>query len=160
MGNKNTRYIEKKVFKSIIEHTPIVAVDVIVKHEKKILLGKRINKPAQDYWFTFGGRVVKNEMIHSAIVRIAHVELGVALISTPKFIGVFEHFYDESIFDDVPIHYLDLAYEVEISVCKDFQGCQHSEYRWFNLKELMKSKEVHDYVKDYFRKQKGTIPQI
>ena len=36
-----------EVFKTVVEHTPLVSVDLIVKNRNKILLGKRINKPAQ-----------------------------------------------------------------------------------------------------------------
>ena len=29
---------------------------------------------------------------------------------------------------------------------------QHSDYKWFGIKELIQSDEVHKYVKDYFNK--------
>ncbi len=89
-------YIEGERFKNIIENVPLVLVDLIVKNKNKILLGKRVNKPAREYWFTLGGRVMKTEIISNAIECIAKVELGVKLTSTPKFIGVFEHLYDDS----------------------------------------------------------------
>ena len=98
-------YLEGEVFECVIANTPLVSVDLIVKNEGKVLLGKRVNKPAQGYWFTLGGRVLKDEMINSAIKRIAKVELGIDLTATPKFIGVFEHLYDDSIFDHVSTHY-------------------------------------------------------
>ncbi len=100
-----SKYIEGETFKSVIENTPLVSVDLIVKNDDKVLLGKRVNRPAKDFWFTLGGRVFKNEMINSAIVRIAKMELGIELTATPKFIGVFEHLYDDSIFDHVSTHY-------------------------------------------------------
>jgi len=28
---------------------------------------------------------------------------------------------------------------------------QHSEYKWFTIDELLESKQVHKYTKDYFR---------
>ena len=31
-----------------------------------------------------------------------------------RFIGVFEHFYDDSIYQGVSTHYVNLAYEIEI----------------------------------------------
>ena len=132
---------------------------MIIKYQGKILLGKRINKPAQGYWFTLGGRVLKNETIEHAIERIAKIELGIILDCNPKFIGVFEHLYDDSIFDTVSTHYVNLAYEIEISVLKDLPKDQHNKYSWFDLEELIQSDEVHSYVKDYFTEQKGTVPQ-
>jgi len=151
-------YIEDDVFKNVIENTPLVSVDLIVKNGGKILLGKRLNRPAKGFWFTLGGRVLKNEMINSAIARIAKEELGIALTSAPKFIGVFEHLYDDGIFDHLSTHYLNLGYEVEVSGLDDLPKEQHSDYRWFTLEELMESSEVHAYVKDYFSEQKGTVP--
>jgi colanic acid biosynthesis protein WcaH len=87
------------------------------------------------------------------------MELGRALASTPRFIGVFEHLYDDSIFDAVSTHYVNLAYEVELPNLTDLPIEQHSDYRWFDLDALMQNKEVHPYVKDYFSTQKGTVPQ-
>ena len=123
------------------------------------MLGKRVNKPAQDYWFTLGGRELKNEPIKRAIQRIGQLELGIMIDGNPKFIGVFEHLYDDSIFDDVSTHYVNLGYEIEVSCLEDLPKDQHSEYRWLDPEELIQSDEVHPYVKDYFTTQKGTVPQ-
>ena len=159
MQNSRSGYIDSETFKDVVDNTPLVSVDLIVKKESKILLGKRVNRPAKDYWFTLGGRVLKNETINKALVRIAKVELGIELTSTPKFIGVFEHLYDDSIFDLVSTHYVNLGYEVEVSALDALPKDQHNEYRWFTLTELMTSDEVHAYVKDYFTTQKGTVIQ-
>ncbi len=159
MQESNPGYLRGDLFKTVIEHTPLVSVDLIVKHNGKVLLGKRVNKPAQGYWFTLGGRVLKNEPIQSAILRIAKLELGIIPQNNPKFIGVFEHLYDDSIFDDVSTHYVNLGYEIEVSGLDDLPKDQHNEYRWFGLEELIHSDEVHTYVKDYFTAQKGTVPQ-
>ncbi len=70
----NPGYLRGDLFKTIIENTPLVSVDLIVKHKGKVLLGKRVNKPAQGYWFTLGARVLKNERIQDAITRICNVE--------------------------------------------------------------------------------------
>ena len=159
LQENNPGYITGDIFKTIIENTPLVSVDLIVKHNGKVLLGKRVNKPALEYWFTLGGRVLKNESIQSAIQRIGKVELDIIIDGSPRFIGVFEHLYDDSIFDDVSTHYVNLAYEIEVSGLEDLPTDQHNEYRWFGLEELIQSNEVHKYVKDYFTKQKGTVPQ-
>ena len=147
------------VFKTVIDNTPLISVDLIVKNNEKILLGKRVNKPAQGYWFTLGGRVLKNESIQNAITRISKLELGIILKNNLKFIGVFEHIYDDSMFDAISTHYLNLAYEVEVSDLKDLPKDQHNDYCWFGLEELIQREEVHPYVKDYFTEQKGTVPQ-
>jgi len=152
-------YIEAETFKAVIANAPLVSVDLIVKHEGRVLLGRRVNRPAKGFWFTPGGRVLKNEMINSAIRRIAKTELGVEPSSAPRFIGVFEHLYDDGIFDHVSTHYLNLGYEVEISGLKELPDDQHDDYRWFGIEELMQRDDVHGYVKDYFTEDKGTVPQ-
>ncbi len=159
MQETNPGYLTGDVFKTVIDNTPLVSVDLIVKHNGKVLLGKRINKPAQGYWFTLGGRVLKNETIQSAIKRVGKLELGIIIDDSPKFIGVFEHLYEDSIFDAVSTHYVNLAYEIEVSGLEDLPKDQHNDYRWFGLEELIQSNEVHKYVKDYFTTQKGTVPQ-
>lgn len=103
--------------------------------------------------------MLKNENIQSAIKRIWKQESGIIIDSDPKFIGVFEHLYDDNMFDTVSTHYINFAYEIEVSGLKDLPEDQHSDYRWFGLEELIQSDEVHPYVKDYFTEQKGTVPQ-
>lgn len=152
-------YIEEHVFKQVIENTPLLSVDLIIRDEGSVLLGKRVNKPASGYWFTLGGRVLKGEMIRDAIERIAEIEIGIRLDQTPRFIGVFEHLYEDAIFEDVATHYLNLGYEVMLSSLDKLPQDQHDEYRWFRLDELMEREDVHPYVKDYFTQKKGTVPQ-
>jgi colanic acid biosynthesis protein WcaH len=143
--------LNDKIFSTIIDSTPLVSIDILLKKDNKILLGKRINKPAQGYFFSTGGRVNKNEAIDNAMSRIAKNELNIELKSIPKFIGVFEHFYDDSIYENISTHYVNLAYEYETKEILDLPTEQHSEYKWFTIDELLKSKQVHKYVKDYFR---------
>jgi colanic acid biosynthesis protein WcaH len=159
LHESNPSFIEDDHFRIIVENTPLVSVDLIVRHNNRVLLGRRVNKPACCYWFTLGGRVLKNEAVRNAIKRISKLELGIIIPDSVKFIGVFEHLYDDSIFDDVSTHYLNLAYEVEISDLQELPKDQHSEYRWFEPGELLESREVHPYVKDYFTEEKGTVPQ-
>ena len=140
-----------KTFKTVVNSTPLISIDLLVKKDNKILLGRRINKPAQGYFFSIGGRVYKNETIDSAMSRIAKNELNIELKSTPRFIGVFEHFYDDSIYQNVSTHYVNLAYEIETQEALNLPVEQHNEYQWLTIGELLESKQVHKYTKDYFR---------
>ena len=153
-------YLDGEIFKTVIENTPLVSVDLVVKQKGKILLGMRRNAPAKGFWFTPGGRVLKNERISEAIRRIAKLELGMEPTARPKFIGVFEHLYEDGIFEGVSTHYLNLAYETDLPGLESLPGEQHSDYRWFGLNELTECAKVHPYVKDLFTEEKGTIPQI
>ena len=142
--------LDNQTFKTVISSTPLISIDLLVKKDNKILLGKRISKPAQGYLFSIGGRVYKNETIDSAMLRIAKNELNIELKLIPRFIGVFEHFYDDSIYHGLSTHYINLAYEIEIQETLNLPTKQHNEYLWLAIDELLKSKQVHKYIKNYF----------
>ena len=143
--------LDDHTFKTVIDSTPLVSIDILLKKDNKILLGKRINKPAQGHFFSTGGRINKNETIDNAMARVALNELNIELKFMPKFIGVFEHFYDDSIYESVTTHYVNIAYEYEVKETPGLPTEQHSEYKWFTIDELLESKQVHKYTKDYFR---------
>jgi colanic acid biosynthesis protein WcaH len=143
--------LDDVTFKTVLDSTPLISIDILLKKGGKVLLGKRVNKPAQGYFFSTGGRVNKNETIDNAMARIAKNELNIELKYIPKFIGIFEHFYDDSMYKNVSTHYVNLAYEYETEGALSLPTEQHNKYQWFTVDELLKSKQVHKYVKDYFR---------
>ena len=143
--------LDNQIFKTVVDSAPLVSIDILLKKDNKVLLGRRVNKPAQGYFFSIGGRINKNETIDNAMTRIALYELNIDLKSTPEFIGVFEHFYDNSMYENVSTHYVNLAYEYEVEEVLNLPIEQHNEYQWLTINELLKSKQVHKYVKDYFR---------
>ena len=143
--------LDDTTFKTIIDSAPLISIDILLKKDNKFLLGRRVNKPAQGYFFSIGGRINKNETIDNAMARVALNELNIDLKSVLKFIGVFEHFYDDSIYENVSTHYVNIAYEYEVEEIPDLPAKQHSEYKWFTIDELLESKQVHKYVKNYFR---------
>jgi colanic acid biosynthesis protein WcaH len=143
--------LDDATLKTVVASAPLVSVDILLKKDNKVLLGRRVNKPAQGYFFSTGGRINKNESIDNAMARIALNELNIELKFVPKFIGVFEHFYDDSIYKDVSTHYVDIAYEYKVEEIPDLPTEQHSEYKWFTIGELLESKQVHKYTKNYFR---------
>jgi len=110
--------LDDATFKTVLDSTPLISIDILLKKCDKVSLGKRINKPAQGYFFSTGGRIKKNESIDNAMARVALNELNIELFfsipprgvkSVPKFIGVFEHFYDDSIYKDVSTHVCQLG---------------------------------------------------
>ena len=143
--------LDDQIFKIVVDSAPLISIDILIKKGNKILLGKRINKPAKGYFFSFGGRILKNETIDNAMTRIAQNELNIELQSKLKLIGVFEHFYDDGIYEGMSTHYVNLAYEYEVEEIPNLPTEQHNEYQWFTIDELLKSEQVHKYVKDYFR---------
>ena len=84
--------LDDQIFKTVVDSAPLISIDILIKRGNKILLGKRINKPAQGYFFSIGGRINKNESIDNAMARVALNELNIDLKSTLKFICMFELF--------------------------------------------------------------------
>jgi colanic acid biosynthesis protein WcaH len=151
-------FLEKELFSSIIENTPLISIDLIIKDsEGKILLGQRINKPAKNSWFVPGGRIYKDEKIEDAFKRITQDEIGKEFdISNSSFKGVYQHFYDDNVFNDnFSTHYIVLGFELVIKEELSLGTIQHEKYKWFTQDELLKSDEVYSYVKDYFNIKKG-----
>jgi len=68
------------------------------------------------------------------------------------FLGPFEHPYkNDNRYDvpDVSTYYLSLAYEITISEDIEISenDTEHSDSCWFEINELLKSEDVHDYTK-------------
>lgn len=90
-----SEWIPDEEWTTIVEHVPIVSVDLVVECPDGIVLGKRSNEPAKGEWFVPGGRVQKGESLEESVHRVAEEELGVNIEIREK-LGVFEHFYDTS----------------------------------------------------------------
>ena len=151
-------FLEKELFSSIIQNAPLISIDLVVKNsDDKILLGKRVNKPAKNSWFVPGGRIFKDETIQDAFRRITKEEIGKAYnISNASFKGVYQHFYDDNVFNDnFSTHYIVLGFELVIKEKLSLGTVQHEKYKWFDENELLGSDEVYTYVKDYFKKEKS-----
>ena len=143
-------------FKNIIKSTPLISIDLIVRNsEGKVLLGKRVNRPAQGYWFVPGGRILKDESFTTAFNRLVKNELGLDLIKS-KFKGVYQHFYDDNFSEaDFTTHYVVLAYEVCAGeVLSNLPLEQHSSYQWVAEDELLADQRTHVHTKWYFQKSK------
>lgn len=142
-------------FAIVVENTPLISIDFIIEKNSQYLLGKRINKPANGYYFTLGGRILKNETIQQAVMRISLKEIGLGVtMEQLEFLGVFEHFYDDSFpSDKISTHYIVLAYLLHLDQEVDLPMVEHNEYRYFLKEEILKSSYVHTYVKDYFKEE-------
>ena len=145
-----------KLFATIVEHTPLISIDLIVRNENgEVLLGERLNAPAKGYWFTPGGRIYKNETLAQAFERITQAELGHSyLITDANFLGTFEHFYDDSFVDEqISTHYVVLAYSLSLPTNHNSfpTNDQHNTYRWQSIEVLLVDPTVHTHVKWYFR---------
>lgn len=147
--------LELELFKEIIKNTPLVSIDFIISNKKgQVLLGQRQNRPAKGSWFVPGGRIFKDETFKRAFIRLTKEELHLDIsIEDSIFLGVYEHFYSDNIMGcDFSTHYVVHGYQINIDVEKNniFPDSQHSYFKWYNLEELLASKDVHQYTKNYF----------
>ena len=149
------KFLDNDTFSTVIASTPLISIDLIVKNSQgKFLLGKRLNKPAYGSWFVPGGRIYKDETIEEAFKRITQDELGTVFCKKDaKFLGIYEHFYDDNVFNDhFSTHYIVMAFEIELQDDQVHCNSQHSSYKWFDREELLNDENVYKYTKDYFKR--------
>ena len=64
-------------FLDVVRLTPLISIDLIVVDDHaRVLLGRRVNRPALGAWFVPGGRIHKDESLGGAFSRIVREELG------------------------------------------------------------------------------------
>ncbi|GAD02767.1 GDP-mannose mannosyl hydrolase [Agarivorans albus] len=144
--------LELETFQTVIQSTPLVSIDFIVRNTSgQILLGKRNNRPAKGYWFVPGGRILKDEVFNVAFARLVNQELGLE-INSAQFKGIYQHFYDDNFSaEDFTTHYVVLAYELDVEQeLLALPEEQHCEYQWVAEKELLLNPDVHEHSKWYF----------
>lgn len=133
-------------FLKVIDSTPLVSIDLIVRDTKGcILMGKRSNQPALGSWFVPGGRIKKGEDLDSALARIGEAELCVNITRKEgRLIGVFDHLYETNFANVEGIHtqYVVIAYEfyLDLDISK-LPKDQHSEWEWFSETQAGKTHE-------------------
>ena len=42
--------LDEQLFEIVVDSTPIVSIDILIKRGNRILLGKRVNKPAKGFF--------------------------------------------------------------------------------------------------------------
>lgn len=162
MPNTETAsFLSPETFKSACAALPLVSIDLYImtvrNQQPALLLGLRNNRPAQDFWFTPGGRIRKNEAMADAFRRIVRDELAFSdmQLADAAFLGVWDHFYSDSAFDAATsTHYVNLAYSLTITadLAKALQlpagvGEQHRDWCWLPLQQLLAEPLVHQHVK-------------
>ncbi len=148
--------LKREKFHKLVELGPLVSIDLIIKNtDAEVLLGRRRNPPAKNYWFVPGGRIRKLETMCECFARITRCEIGVEIsIDKSRLIGAFEHIYEDSIVSEIiPTHYISLGFEVliEDESIADISE-QHSDFLWASEQEIFSNPEVHENVKRFFRR--------
>lgn len=139
-------------FLGVIQHTPLVSIDLVIRSPQgQVLMGERLNRPAQGYWFVPGGRIFKQESLEEAFRRISISELGVKLeITGARLLGAFTHLYDDNFANaqGISTHYVALAYQLDLSLdLAVLPKQQHQAYRWLEADSPLR---VHPNSHVYF----------
>ena len=144
-----------ETFDLVVRHTPLVSIDLVVRDaRRRLLVGRRVNRPAKDTWFVPGGRIEKDERLAAAFRRITRVELGIEIeITSARFLGCFEHLYPDnrSGLPGFGTHYVVLAHEITGRLLESLPGDQHTAYRWLTDAEAVADPDVHENTKAYCR---------
>lgn len=153
--------LTNSVFLKIIANTPIISFDLIITNKQnQILLGLRKNRPAQGYWFVPGGRVLKDETLEEAFLRITKNELGIAIpLAAENFLGVYQHLYKDNFAgkEGISTHYIVLAVKLILDdATVGIPLSQHSDWKWWEVKDLLDDEEVHPNTKAYFNREQKT----
>ncbi|GAA77709.1 GDP-mannose mannosyl hydrolase [Pseudoalteromonas sp. BSi20495] len=149
-------FLDNATFTTVIDSTPLVSMDLVAINEQgQALLGERLNRPAQGYWFVPGGRILKNEPLEHAFKRLTLEELGSELaIESAELLGPYDHFYNDSVFGEhIKTHYVAIAYIVRVSAEQLSHlpiNEQHGSYKWFDMADLKYNPQVHIHTKWYF----------
>ena len=147
-------FLNKQEFTEVIGRTPLVSIDLVVENEKgEILFGFRTNRPAKDYWFVPGGRILKNETLDDAFLRLTLNELGVEISrKDARLLDIYEHFYQDSVMGEKPsTHYVVAGYHLKVQQ-KSLalpSGEHPNEYKWCAKAKVKDDTTVHKHSSDY-----------
>ncbi|WP_269509773.1 GDP-mannose mannosyl hydrolase [Burkholderia sp. IMCC1007] len=143
-------------FLRVIDATPLVAIDLIVANgDGAYLLGHRVNRPAQGFWFVPGGRIRKNERLDEAFQRIARDELGCSDLerADARLIGIYDHLYEDNFGGEpgISTHYVVMGYKLHGKFdLVSLPNAQHTAYRWATADEIVADQMVHPNTQTYF----------
>jgi colanic acid biosynthesis protein WcaH len=154
--NSPSRFLSHDELRGVVRLAPLIAIDLIIRNARgEALLGLRNNEPAKGFYFVPGGMILKNETLAAAFARLLKNETNFsAKLEDARLLGAYEHFYDNNRFGDAGYgtHYVTLGYELKLDDTTALQSdTQHSELRWWSESELLRSPQVHDNAKAYFR---------
>lgn len=140
-------WIPEEEFATSLRVAPQVCVDLVVRHDGRVLLVRRTKAPAVGEWFWPGSRVHKGERLTDAVHRVARDEVGLT-VDIRGQLGVSEHFWGTSSVDGVERrHTVPIVYLVEPSgeFAVDLDD-DHDAWRLVDRPDA----GLHEYVRQYF----------
>tara|TARA_Y100001933_G_C18842309_1_gene498086 strand:+ start:257 stop:739 length:483 start_codon:yes stop_codon:yes gene_type:complete len=155
-------FLIEREFENLVSKMPLVSIDICILKNRTILLGRRKNSPAKDFYFVPGGRIRKDEKIDEATDRILIDEIGYKFkdnhIKKKTLLGIYEHFYNDNFQGNSKFgtHYIVLSYLIKFEYIEkvakvDIDFDQHRKYIWYNLdKNHASNLKIHKYTLEYF----------
>ncbi len=134
----SSKELPRDQYRLAMQELPLVTIDVLFFNADgtKILLGKRRNEPYAGVFFSFGGRLYKNEELIDAACRVAEKEVGVTLSpSDLTFGGVYNEISPNSVFEGINYHAVDIYFYTLIGDTDVELDDQHTEARWFPVED-------------------------
>jgi colanic acid biosynthesis protein WcaH len=154
-------FLIEREFENFVSKMPLVSIDICILKNRKILLGRRKNSPARDFYFVPGGRIRKDEKIAEATDRILIEEIGYKFKDNNNkrktLLGCYEHFYNDNFQGNSKFgtHYVVLSFVIEFEdvkkvACLDIDVDQHSNYIWYKIdKDDASNLKIHKYTLEY-----------
>jgi len=122
--------LEEPIHEEMGDLLPLPTVEAIVIKDNKILLGKRSKGIGRDYWWVFGGKVRKWELLEDAVKRILYTETGLIGIPYKQLLSKSYFFCDR--------HTVGTPFLVSINKEHTIKlNDTHSEYKWVSKEELV-----------------------
>ena len=150
--------IPRELYKQCVELLPIPTVDVVIFSPQKneVLLCKRTNEPAKDFFYTPGGRQQKGELIVETAQRILQAEMGVALKPAALWwVSAIDEIFTTSAFYPITAHCINNFFGCVLSKETALQlDKQHSEFLWFAVDDA----DIHHYVREKITRALAAAP--
>lgn len=140
-------FLDRETFRSVLDATPLVSLNLVVEnHVGQFLLALPENRPARGFWFVPEGRIRKEEWLAKTFYRLLDDEIGCTAGRIDcDMLGLYEHFYDDSVFGDKPsAHYVVIAWHIHVNSSElDLPAGQHAWFRWWNRQDILENDDVH-----------------
>ena len=129
-------WISEPLYSEIKSLMPIPCVDLLIVHDRRLLLMKRKNEPAKGLWFTPGGRILLGESLEDAARRVLHEETGLETSSIEKM-GVMTHIWSGA--QTVTVYFKVTVGSYDIKM-----DAQHNDFLWISKV----TDDLHPYVRE------------
>ena len=140
-------FIDKEIYKTIVEYSIIPTVDIIfLDTDKRVLLWLRNNEPLKWKYHLPGWRIEKNETILQAAQRKAKEELSITIdIQRLQFVWVYDDIFDNSDFGSFSSHFIPITFSYELSTEEEsniITDEQHDDIKFFAYNDP----EIHPFL--------------